>query len=184
MRRSIETVRSLPGFASRTSSPLILETPNAMTTAVLPEPARNARRRSRAPMFLVAAAAAAIAMGIVIGGTLGLRERTNAAATAELRAPPVVATVQAATAQAPSVLTPSAPPPAPVEVAPPPASTSGRLLTAPSEAGHRIFVDGRFAGSGGAPLAVRCGTHEVRVGSAGRLRRVDVPCDGALEVSR
>lgn len=57
-------------------------------------------------------------------------------------------------------------------------------ITAPSEAGHRVFVDGRLAGSGGAPLVVRCGTHEVRVGSAGRLWRVEVPCDGAVEVTR
>ena len=53
-----------------------------------------------------------------------------------------------------------------------------------SEAGHRVFVDGRLAGSGGAPLVVRCGTHEVRVGSGGRLWRVEVPCDGAVEVTR
>ena len=170
-----------PGFASRTSSPLILETPNVMTTAVLPEPVPLPTPRGRAPMLVGVIAAAAIAMGIVIGGTLGLRERTNASATAELRSrPPVAVAPIAPTVQAPVVLTP----PPPVEAAPPPASTTGRLLTAASEAGHRIFVDGRFAGSGGAPLVVRCGTHEVRVGSAGRLRRLDVPCNGALEVSR
>ncbi len=42
----------------------------------------------------------------------------------------------------------------------------------------------RLAGSGGAPLVVRCGTHEVRVGIGGRLWRVEVPCDGAVEVTR
>jgi len=64
------------------------------------------------------------------------------------------------------------------------ASTTGRLITPPSELGHRVFVDGRFAGGGGAPLTVRCGKHDVRVGSAGRLRSVDVPCSGDVDVTR
>jgi len=165
-----------------------------MMTALLPEPAPATAlgtRRQRAPIVLVFAAAAAIGVGIASGSVLGLRERTRARPTTELRARPP-------SPIAPPALTlpPSSPAPSAVALAPtaryaralvPPASAAsktGRLLTAPSEAGHRVFVDGRFAGSGGAALVVRCGTHEVRVGSAGRLRRVDVPCDGAVEVAR
>ena len=172
-----------PGSASRTSSPLLLETPNVMMTARRPRPApvaAPAARRHRAPMALVAAAAAAIAVGIAIGGALGLRERTSARSPTALRARPPSPSAHAALAPLPLAAGPAgaALPPAA------PGGRTGRLLTAPSEAGHRVFVDGRLAGSGGAPLVVRCGTHEVRVGSAGRLWRVEVPCDGAVEVTR
>jgi hypothetical protein len=142
-------------------------------------------------MMLVGAAAAAIAMGIAMGGALGLRERTTGRAATDLRARPTPSGPALLLPPARPAPAPAAPPPPSAEAAAPaappsaaPSATTGRLLTAPSEAGHRIFVDGRLAGSGGAPLAVRCGAHDVRVGSAGRLRRVEVPCDGAVEVTR
>ena len=62
--------------------------------------------------------------------------------------------------------------------------TTGLILTDGSALGHRIFVDGRFAGPGGSPLAVRCGRHDVRVGSGGHLRKVDVPCGGECAATR
>lgn len=203
------------GFASRTSSAMIFETPNVMTTAVAPELPETRKRRSspRGGALLLLAAAIAVGVGVVIGGALGLRERMNALAeTTDAKASAkseakgntkTEANTKAAantkteantkiTNAAPPVKPPS-PAPVPKVAAPRPASSpaaaapsasTGRLITAPAELGHRIFVDGRFAGGGGAPLTVRCGRHDVRVGSAGRLRTVEIPCGGELEVSR
>ncbi len=193
------------GFASRTSSAMIFETPNVMTTAVAPEtPKVPARRSSRGGALLLLAAAIAVGIGVVIGGALGLRERMNdlaatsgakASAMSEAKASPKV---EAGAKTAPLVIAPapsslpkvampspasSASSPARAAAAAPSAST-GRLVTAPAELGHRVFVDGRFAGGGGTPLTVRCGRHDVRVGSAGRLRTVEIPCGGEVEVTR
>lgn len=194
------------GFASRTSSALIVETPNVMTTAVEPEPDHagvgSARDPARRSALLIVAAAAAVGMGVLIGGVLGLRERASASqATNAARSPshvPAAGTTALATAPASPPPSPapapsptlaasstpaSAPSPVPARASALPPGT-GRLVTHASEKGHRIFLDGRLAGSGGAALVVRCGRHDVRVGSAGRLRKVEVPCGGDVEVSR
>jgi serine/threonine protein kinase len=72
----------------------------------------------------------------------------------------------------------------PVEpVAPPVPSTLGEIRTARDRWSHRIFVDGRVLGETGQPLRVACGLHDVRVGSQGKLQRVDVPCGGYVAVS-
>jgi hypothetical protein len=54
----------------------------------------------------------------------------------------------------------------------------------PSAAGHRIFVDGRTVSEGTDPVRVPCGPHAVRIGSAGRLQQIDVPCGSALSLTR
>ena len=177
-----------------------------------PPPSRHATptRRARGALLLLAAAFA-VGMGVVIGGALGLRERMmTAPATAETFAKPD----PRPTPTAPPLPPPRArslplPLPLPRSLAPPPSpspspppspspspppsppsasaastATTGRLLTPSSELGHRVFVDGRFAGGGGVPLTVRCGRRTVRVGSAGKLRSVDVPCGGDLDVTR
>lgn len=190
-------------FVSRPSSSLIHETPHAMATP-LPDLGRDVegernkptaprRRPPRSHGLMVVAAAAAIAMGILIGGVLGMRERASAvSARTEARA---TAGPTAPAAPPLAVSPPAPPPPAPLPPQPAPASPArpagpalaagtGRVVTPASAKGHRVFVDGRVAGSGGAPLVVRCGKHDVRVGSAGRLVKVEVPCGGDLEVSR
>jgi serine/threonine-protein kinase len=84
-------------------------------------------------------------------------------ASAEAAAPPVEATAEEE-------------PPIPPDV--------GELQLPPAAAGHRIFVDGRTVSEGVAPVRVRCGPHEVRIGSAGRLQQVDVPCGASLALTR
>jgi hypothetical protein len=59
--------------------------------------------------------------------------------------------------------------------------TDGELRTPASAKGHRIFVDGRVRGTGGEVLRLRCGPHDVQVGSAGRKRRIVVPCGGSVD---
>jgi hypothetical protein len=46
--------------------------------------------------------------------------------------------------------------------------------------GHRLWVDGKLAESWQAVVA--CGAHAVQVGSAGTLRKVDVPCGDSIVV--
>jgi hypothetical protein len=68
------------------------------------------------------------------------------------------------------------PPPIPDDV--------GLLETPDGMANHRVFVDGFARGTGGVVLRLRCGRHDVRLGSAGRLQGVDVPCGGRIRVER
>jgi hypothetical protein len=44
-------------------------------------------------------------------------------------------------------------------------------------------VDGHVVGDGADPAVVRCGPHDVRIGSAGTLQHLDVPCGRALDVT-
>jgi hypothetical protein len=76
---------------------------------------------------------------------------------------------------------PEAPTPTPTASTPPaPAAGEGEgtISTPPDAAGHRVFVDGRYAGVSPGPIKVRCGQHVVKVGSGGTPRAVDVPCGG------
>jgi serine/threonine protein kinase len=58
----------------------------------------------------------------------------------------------------------------------------GMIAAPPWARGRRIFVDGIVVGQGQGPFRIRCGVRNVRVGSAGDLRSVDVPCGGTVEV--
>jgi serine/threonine-protein kinase len=60
----------------------------------------------------------------------------------------------------------------------------GELDPPPAASGHRIFVDGKVVSEGTDPVRVSCGAHSVRIGSAGRLQTVDVPCGSALALTR
>ncbi|HLK90696.1 MAG TPA: hypothetical protein VKZ18_12415, partial [Polyangia bacterium] len=53
--------------------------------------------------------------------------------------------------------------------------------------GHRIFVDGRRAHTeetddGIAPLRLRCGSHEIQIGSGGTPETIEVPCGGRVQI--
>ena len=58
----------------------------------------------------------------------------------------------------------------------------GALETPSSMANHRVFVDGLVRGNGGDVLEVRCGLRAVRLGSAGRIQWIRVPCGGRVSV--
>jgi hypothetical protein len=66
--------------------------------------------------------------------------------------------------------------------APMPASTVGTLRLDPSVEGQRVFVDGVALSAPAALL--RCGPHDVAMGSIGRTRTIDVPCGGEVTVFR
>jgi hypothetical protein len=59
---------------------------------------------------------------------------------------------------------------------------SGQLNLPASAAGHRIFVDDKVAGEGTVAIHVHCGSHVVRIGSAGKEHKLDVPCGGSIDV--
>jgi hypothetical protein len=61
-------------------------------------------------------------------------------------------------------------------------ATVGTLLIDSSVDGHRVFVDGVPLS---APAAmIKCGPHEVAIGSLGRTRTIEVPCGGEVTVYR
>ncbi len=62
------------------------------------------------------------------------------------------------------------------------AGATGRILVEAGE--HRIFIDGKSAGHGGAPIVVPCGRRVVRIGSVGASRTIDVPCGGDVNLGR
>lgn len=175
------------------SAPLVVETPLAGGDVT----ARPTRAPWRPGVLAVAAVAAAISGGL-FGAILALREPGASPGSARTAVavepdPPVAVRPPEPPASAPVVELPAAaplvrPPPPPARTDAPSAAPvppgKGRLLTEAREEGHRVFVDGRFAGAGGAPILVRCGRRQVRVGSAGRLRTVEVPCGGEVLVHR
>jgi serine/threonine-protein kinase len=121
--------------------------------------------------------------------------RPTAATTASTFSPePSAATPAAAASQPLHAEAPAPSEPAPVEGKapdvpatpdePPIPGDMGELQLPSAAAGHRIFVDGRTVSEGTAPIRVACGPHAVRIGSAGRLQQVDVPCGDALALTR
>ena len=89
---------------------------------------------------------------------------------------------------APALAPAPAPPLAPVLAPTPalalaPSTTTGLLHTPPSLAGHRVFFDASAIGGCGATLRVPCGVHTVRLGSRGRVQRLDIPCGGSIAAS-
>jgi serine/threonine-protein kinase len=48
--------------------------------------------------------------------------------------------------------------------------------TASAQPGHRIFYDGRVVGETPAAVALPCGSHTIKLGSAGTPRTIDFPC--------
>ncbi len=91
--------------------------------------------------------------------------------------PPAAAVASVAASAAPS---PSAAPTAAPATSEP--ADSGELDPPASAEGHRIFVDDKVAGEGTAPIHVHCGAHVIRIGSAGKERKVDVPCGGSVQL--
>ncbi len=166
--------------------------------------------RGKGGAYVVIAGVALLGSALVIGALL--YSRTNrgesaaatatatarATATAAATATPATATVATvaapATATAPAVTAASKPavatatPSPPLPTSPPPAahassSTEGDIVTPPKAGGHRVFVDGRYAGDSPGPIRVHCGQHTVKVGSGGVAKPVNVPCGGEISVS-
>jgi hypothetical protein len=105
------------------------------------------------------------------------------AATATIASSPPSAAPAPTEASPASAPTDTTAPPSPA-AAP---SASGKLATTgilrvPRAVGRRIYVDGHIYGEGGKDLTVPCGSHKVRVGSAGTDHVREIPCGSVLEL--
>jgi serine/threonine-protein kinase len=58
----------------------------------------------------------------------------------------------------------------------------GLIKTDGAMPGRRIFVDRRTVGQTPEAVQVKCGSHEVKIGSTGHPVMVDVPCNGNITV--
>jgi hypothetical protein len=67
---------------------------------------------------------------------------------------------------------------APVQAPPASDKTDGVLILPDEAEGHRLFVDGKKIEFAGDRATVPCGTHEIRIGSRGAPRTLDIPCGG------
>ncbi len=188
-----------PGDAATLSAPPSWHPPSPS------EPDPFAPPKSNAPIVLGAMAALA-SIGIVAAYFLS-RGGSPAPAATTAAAPQVTVAAAApppTSRPAPAAVAPPAAPPRAATPTPtptptptatatptPPAtpasslhvSTFGNLVTPHSAAGHRVFVDGHYAGDSPGPIKVRCGKHTVKVGSGGVSRPVDVPCGGDVSVT-
>jgi serine/threonine protein kinase len=97
--------------------------------------------------------------------------------------PPAVSSPSPAASAAAPVVSAEAPSTAPAPSAPSIAATDGQIVTPPQAAGHRVFVDGKYAGDSPGPVVVRCGQHTVKIGSNGVPHTLDIPCGGEVSVS-
>lgn len=172
------------------------KTPATFMTDVAPTAVASGGSTGRS--FVAAAAVIAVIVGALTGGGLAFRDRLSARWSSVIPPSKAASSVPVPVPAAPSspssplvVASPSALPSAlPSATAAKPTSPTplpegaGRLLTDASDAGHRIFVDGKLAGSSGKPVVVACGSHQVRLGSAGRLQTLDVPCGGDVSLGR
>jgi hypothetical protein len=105
-------------------------------------------------------------------------EKDSAASEATRTAPPATAepsaSVSAATAEVPAE--------APGDAVGASDGKTGTIVTGSTSGQHRVYVDGHVVGEGEGTFTVACGTHVVRIGSAGREQTVVVPCGGSAEV--
>ena len=104
----------------------------------------------------------------------------SATTTASAPPPPKAAASSPAAASAPPAEPTARPAGSDPDMA---AAKMGEILTRPAAGGHRIYVDERVVGNSPDPVQVHCGPHNVRIGSAGTSRDVDVPCGGSIVVN-
>ena len=143
--------------------------------------------RGRLGPYVVAVVSSGVAV-FLFAVIVGMRSQPAAPeASATPASAPAVQTVARSTVQA-TATTGAAPAPAPAD--PPaasqpgaaPAATTGTLRIDQSVDGQRVLVDGVVLSATAA--MVRCGAHDIAVGTGGRTRTIDVPCGGEVTVYR
>jgi serine/threonine-protein kinase len=137
------------------------------------------------PVLAVAAVACALLSGKIVrpGATAPRTVTPPTPATATATAPPAPAAAQPEPEPAPATTTASAPTTEPAPAAPAAPDDKGRLSSAGTAPGRRIFVDDRTVGETPNVVVLPCGSHRVRVGSRGTTMILDVPCGGEITVS-
>ena len=143
--------------------------PNRPTRSLVPVGYDTAMVLPRRRLGWVVVAAVGVSLGVLLVAAVQTPSRPDEAAGRAVAAAP-----------GPKSVEPSSPLPAPV--APSPASTVGTLRLDTSVEAQRVFIDGVALSASAALL--RCGPHEVAMGSIGRTRTIDVPCGGEVTVFR
>jgi hypothetical protein len=117
-------------------------------------------------------------LGWVVLAVVGIALAVLVLAIVQGTSPPAVR----ASAAVPAAKTAEPSSPVLAATTPAPASTVGTLRLDPSVEAQRVFVDGVALSASAALL--RCGPHDVAMGSIGRTRTIDVPCGGEVTVFR
>ncbi|MBS2020252.1 MAG: hypothetical protein JST00_45755 [Deltaproteobacteria bacterium] len=111
-----------------------------------------------------------------------------ASAPSVVTAPPAAAIVASTSAASSASVTSPAASPAASTPAPPTVSIDAlqpkggihpktTLVVFPESArGHRIWVDGTMVTASEKPTMLKCGHRKIQIGSAGKLRKIDLPC--------
>jgi len=178
--------------------------PSPGSTAESPAPPAASRplakpAPSRAPKWLATGAAL-----VAIGALAIFAVARSAPPGAGLPPAPALQPAPAINAAPPvetQRLDPSAPPatksPQAMNEKDPDDARMGTVLLPARASGHRIFVDGRRAktedkadngddksqkSEAVAPLRLRCGQHEIQIGSGGTPETIDLPCGGQVQI--
>jgi serine/threonine protein kinase len=156
-----------------------IPTPSAMTISNVesfppieeaPPSSSHARSMAR-PLLLAATLTFVVVFGLVTAAATTLRSTASAPPPASVATPELV----------PAPVALPLPSLAPV---PAPASSFGAIVPPSAARHHRIWIDGEVIDpSGGPTIRVPCGTHVVRIGSAGASQSVNVPCGGRVTLS-
>lgn len=165
--------------------------PKVAATPPKPSPSASVAASASAPIAVRTAAPIASAPPSVTASATAAPDAGPpvASASASTTGPAIASAAPSASASAKTV--PSAPSTAtsapPVATAPPPSdlvadATHCVMHTRDAQPGHRIYYDNRVVGETPASVVVRCGVHEVKLGSAGYLRKPDLPCGGELSL--
>jgi tetratricopeptide (TPR) repeat protein len=119
---------------------------------------------------------------IVIGGVVIFRQQTQATVAPVPTAPPPPAP-SASPTDAGADAAPARATPAASAKAPPTDKNHGVVQLPKGSAVHRIFVDGKtYSANASDQLVVLCGHREIRIGSAGTARPIEVPCGGEIDL--
>jgi len=188
---------SIPPAEPSSPSPILAPSPTPPTTTPTPTPAQSIKvptpygvAQSIAPVNL-ATDLRPKADGIVLLLTSAACAAMVGLLLLPRRAPPPTHAAIAPSAELPqpesTAPTPSPPPATTVESDTthnedvPPAA-SGIVVTPSLADSHRVYMDGRIVGASGQTFRISCGPHVVRIGSAGRVQNVLVPCGGEIAV--
>ena len=169
--------------------------PRATTTPVvetilMTEEAKPASRIGSA-LFMLGGVIVGCAVTLVImkSSSSSLADARGATPSAPVVAPvlverPVVPVenVRPSTSEQPTDMAnaqPKQPDSDPAITAPPIANATDGIIVLPASAAkHRVFVDGRLVEVKNSRASVPCGSHEVRIGSSGMERKLDIACGG------
>lgn len=146
------------------------------------------------PRRIGVAVACALGLSALIAGTAwSFHGRGADVAAASSEAARVAAAPVVAEPAPPQLDLPAPPPTAAAESAPPAASEAkkaedrgfGRLYVRGAAKHNRVYFDGKLLlGRGQRSFMVFCGPHTIAVGNKADARDVEVPCNGALVVSK